>query len=349
MKTTGKLILLYATASIIFTACKKESQQSVNQPGQGGNLTTAKDNSQQRSGCPATNGITCSDGLLVFDGYDNFKLVVEDIQDAYDDTANDDTTNTETQPQCFESNFNYTSLRSVLFTAHTNALANEVYDPSSDIFYHYVPHTGIRTVCNSNGEVLIGQELHIFTNQGDEFIVHNGDRSFTAQINNGDFTTLDGVTQYAYNGSVTDYNNGTAIVIIPFTTGDCKPWTKIKTKTYANNKKMLVLSTWVGNTAYLNTSGSDVTAFRKVLGGWVPMWTDNLYVDYAGNYRNKFCNVMAGLSGNQGPNWAHYRRAANDIFTPNGFANNVFRAVGNGEFGGNASASGCSLFNATLW
>lgn len=111
---------------------------------------------------------------------------------------------------------------------------------------------------------------------------------------------------------------------------------------------MIRLSNWTLNAPTLNTTGSETWVYRKVGITWVLAWVSGLNVNYGGDIHNKNCDWMVFMSGaNSGSN-NHHRRAANDVWTSNGFAMNVARSVVKNTYGGNAWASGSGVLNITV-
>lgn len=329
------LIIVLAAGLLIFS-CKKDkitqSPQSTHLNDVNNNLNYA---SRGLSPCVGTTGISANAGVLEFSTKNHFNDVVRDIQFRHDSLCNSDSLDFFKVSRCFESNFNYTSLRSIIYDSHIAALNHDTYDIANDLDGKYMPHVGIRTVCNNKGEVKIEGELHVFTSYGDVFIVHDGSTNFTNAIISQNFNALRNVSRYKMDGSEYYYDNNGAEVLRNGKK-DCKTWNHLNNKYYNSGRRMIRLRNWTLNLPTLNTSGSETWAYRKVGSTWVLAWVNGLNVTFGGSIHNTNCDWMVNMSGSNSGNNVHHRRTSNDIWTSNGFAMNVARRVNNGTFGGNA-------------
>lgn len=336
--------MLFA-ACLTISSCKKDKINQSNRPDK---LTSESGNSNQgsrgSSHCINTSGVSVESGVLVFSSKDEFNNTVSEIQLLHDSLCNTDSLDFYKVSECFESGFNYISLRSIIQASHINSLNNDLYDIDNDLDGKYFPHLGIRTVCNYKGEVKVGEELHVYTNYGDIFIVHDGTTNYTDAIISQSFSDLRDVSRYKMDGSEYYYDNSGA-EILRSSKKDCKTWNKLDNKYYNNGNRMIRLRNWCLNAPTLNTTGSETWAYRKVGRTWVLAWVNGLNVNYGGNYENSNCDYMAFISGANSGNNVHHRRSSNDIWTSNGYAMNVARRVTNNTYGGNAWHGG---FSGTL-
>lgn len=332
-----------------FVACKKEDLVKNNtvEP------QNTQDNVSQVSQrgldvCVGINNVSAVNGILRFSSVADFQNTARGIQLRHDSLCNGDSLDFFRVSKCFENNFNYTSLRSIIFTSHLNALSNEIYDIENDLDNKYFPHIGVRTVCNAQGEVFVGNELQVYTAYGDIFIIHNGNTNYTNDIISKEYKNLRNVSRYKMDGSELYYDNlgNESLKSAP---KNCKTWLHINNKYYNNGRRMIRLSNFSLNSPNLVSSGSETWVYRKVGPTWVLAWVNGLNVNYGGNFQNKNCDHMAFISGGISGNNAHHRRRANDQWTPNGFAMNIARRVSNGTFGGNAwHASQSGNLNITV-